>query len=405
MNMPAEILETVNVETQSKVVYASTSKSDNYSSVESISIKDPLTTINDLRNCINKLIPIEQAADEFDLLHEPHPISDESINDRKEIIKRKKKIKKEEITDFETKQLYKLLDSLKQAEYKINNSSSNTERLSLFDDIFHVNSQVDIHIARLRMRFRSHAHVSEFCIPIVENMIHKIEHKDFKDEAKMYLNSIIVEGSKLNFDEWTKPEFEVWCDRTLNMINIMMDMVRKRIVVEQLVIKDREKRKYTYLIVTIYIVVLLSATTGAIYFQGHNLNPLPLDKAKLPLLGIPWPVLLWSLLGSFAAMIHRLNKQAIAELGSIHRWLITRPIQGIILSAAVYMMLTAGLFVISGSSIDMNSERTCSVILFISFLVGFSDKFANNVFNTFVKNYSTSENVKANTSKEPLQNI
>jgi hypothetical protein len=128
-----------------------------------------------------------------------------------------------------------------------------------------------------------------------------------------------------------------------------------------------------------------------------NLSTTNLDKLKTPILGIPGPVIIWSLIGSFAAMLHRYNHRPIEDFDNAEKWLLTRPVQGVVLGSTFYLVLNSGLFLIPGIN-SSNSSIKDEVTLILSFLVGFSDRFVDSVFNALVNRYSR-ENVNQEENK------
>ncbi|MCL6436529.1 MAG: hypothetical protein K6T90_20450 [Leptolyngbyaceae cyanobacterium HOT.MB2.61] len=136
------------------------------------------------------------------------------------------------------------------------------------------------------------------------------------------------------------------------------------------------------------------------FFQGTNFQ-------SIKFLGIiPLSVMIWSFIGSFAATIHRFNRRKIYKFSDAWKWMITRHAQGITLSSAFYLVLISGLFLISGGSDGDPSTIKNEVILILSFLIGFSDRFVDSVFNALLQRYTngmktSATDSKANRSKKP----
>ena len=87
------------------------------------------------------------------------------------------------------------------------------------------------------------------------------------------------------------------------------------------------------------------------------------------LLGIPSGVLVWSLIGSVAALVHRFYKGSAYAFNGPVRWVLIRPTMGMFTAAVVYMALYA-LFVREGENFHPY------VSLLLAFFVGYSDKFS-----------------------------
>lgn len=203
--------------------------------------------------------------------------------------------------------------------------------------------------------------------------------------------------SATNDNDKDNENIYVLSDEAQATIGIMIDIEKRRYLVEKLVRSDLEKATVTTRLVTIAIMFIISLMIIGGFFYGPlvTVGEKPLDNLKLPLLNIPWPVVFWSFIGSFAAMIYRFNRQPIYEFGNVLKWTITRLVQGIILGSAFYLILVSGLSLLTSEKI------TTEVIFILSFLVGFSDRFADSVFNTLIERYTKDAR---NKDKEKAEN-
>ena len=200
----------------------------------------------------------------------------------------------------------------------------------------------------------------------------------------------------------------VLSDKAQAALGMMIDIEKRRSLVEDLVRADRQQRNRTTQLVTLAIILIICFMIlgGFIYGPLVTVGTKSLDALKLPLLNIPWPVVFWSFIGSFAAMIYRFNRQPIHEFGDVIKWTLTRLVQGVVLGSAFYLILVSGLSLLAGvtpadSAGSTSNKITTEVILILSFLVGFSDRFADSVFNTLIEKYSqTAENASSKKSSK-----
>jgi len=200
----------------------------------------------------------------------------------------------------------------------------------------------------------------------------------------------------------------VLSDKAQAALGMMIDIEKRRSLVEDLVRADRQQRNRTTQLVTLAIILIICFMIlgGFIYGPLVTVGTKSLDDLKLPLLNIPWPVVFWSFIGSFAAMIYRFNRQPIHEFGDVIKWTLTRLVQGVVLGSAFYLILVSGLSLLAGvtpadSAGSTSNKITTEVILILSFLVGFSDRFADSVFNTLIEKYSqTAENASSKKSSK-----
>lgn len=248
--------------------------------------------------------------------------------------------------------------------------------------------------ARLSALYLSSLNPVLACDDLVENMSSKIGHRDLRSEAEMHANVVkgLVNQLRQYYSFQEENKLSIFDQEFPRTISSMVDVEKRRIVIEKLIREDWRRNRNTTFFVIGYIILFLAILIFSIA-RGVNyeVGTVPMDSLTLPLLGIPWPVILWSLIGSFASMLYRFNNKQVPDFGSTVKWLITRPVQGVVLGSAFYLVLLSGLFLLTGevtSDAGNASPVKDEVILVLSFLVGFSDRFANSVFNALVANFS-----------------
>jgi hypothetical protein len=128
-----------------------------------------------------------------------------------------------------------------------------------------------------------------------------------------------------------------------------------------------------------------------------------MDELALPVLGVPWPVVVWGLIGGVAATIHRYNRHPSYDFNDAVKWIVTRPIQGAFLGAAAYLVFHSGLAVLTGGNVASAGATPMSntVILVASFLVGFSDRVSDGIFNTLVWRYPDTSGSLGGSAEHP----
>lgn len=118
--------------------------------------------------------------------------------------------------------------------------------------------------------------------------------------------------------------------------------------------------------------------------------------------GVPLSVMLWGAAGSLAAILYRFyTEQGQIRFSAEFRWLIARPIIGIIMGAVVYLALVSGLVLVSndtGSGAGSGeSIARLEALWIVSFLAGFSDKFYLGVIDLLVARTVRSQEIDSNT--------
>jgi hypothetical protein len=224
-------------------------------------------------------------------------------------------------------------------------------------------------------------------------MASKISHGEYRSEAEMHFSIVLGLVERLGENDGLIDSNDVLSDEVWSAIGIMTEIEQRRIKVERLISLDRGAKRFTVVSVTLYLGILIALLSCVYAFS--NVGPIEgrsLDQLKVRLFEIPWPVILWSFIGSIAAMIYRFNRKPIHAFGDAVKWMITRPVQGVVLGSAFYLVLVSGLFLLTGVNPAESSEsaRVSETVLVLAFLVGFSDKFADAVFNTLIDRYSSS---------------
>lgn len=234
---------------------------------------------------------------------------------------------------------------------------------------------------------------------LVKTIVSQIKYQDLQEEASVNCKVITELFHSISetigvSDEQTENRIEklnlellkldVLDDRAKAIIGAMTMIEGRRLRIEELAEKDRKRRNRTTRLLAAYIIIgtILIVATPILCSRQ-------IDIKTVHFLGIiPASVMVWSFIGSFAAMIHRFNRKPVYYFDNAMKWMVTRHAQGVILSSAFYLVLISGLFLISGGKDGNTSNIKDEVILILSFLIGFSDRFVDSVFNTLVEKYT-----------------
>ena len=143
--------------------------------------------------------------------------------------------------------------------------------------------------------------------------------------------------------------------------------------------RDRA-RLYTVLLVGLLFAFLTAAT---VYEEWFRLD----ITTEVRLLHVPVYILVWSAIGSLAAILYRFNRSATVELDDPMRVLLTRPLTGIILGAFSYLLVQLGFLAVSGgagTAESLGGERGVHLMIVVAFIVSFSDRLAEAVLQALV---------------------
>jgi hypothetical protein len=143
--------------------------------------------------------------------------------------------------------------------------------------------------------------------------------------------------------------------------------------------RDRA-RLYAVVLVGLLFAFLAAATVYEEWFQLDITD-------EVRLLHVPVYILVWSTVGSLAAILYRFNRSATVELDDPMRVLLTRPLTGIILGAFSYLLVQLGFLAVSGgagTAESLGGERGVHLMIVVAFVVSFSDRLSEAVLKALV---------------------
>lgn len=286
----------------------------------------------------------------------------------------------------------------------------------LIQRIRKITDKTNVRISRLTDTFIALMHTAASVRELAENTVDRIGHTELKEEADRHLMAIgrLVERlERLGLAEMigscaaerltrsaralNKPTVDVLGGEAQSAIGVLTQIEKHHLIVEGLLHRDRQYRVNTVRLVVGYVFIVVCLLITLVVHWGR-LAPgerTTFNEMSMLSMGVPLAVFLWSLIGSFAAMIHSFNRKPIYDFGDAFKSLITRPVQGVILGGAFYLVVSSGLFVLTGGSatdagaaIGSAGRPADAIILVLSFLVGFSDRFGDSVFNALVNRYA-----------------
>ena len=130
------------------------------------------------------------------------------------------------------------------------------------------------------------------------------------------------------------------------------------------------------------------------------------STTEIPIIGVPASVLLWAAIGSLAAILYRFYTRQRGRITREIRWLIARPVIGILMGALSYLAIVSGLFIFGAAMGAANPGATAArpqLLWMLAFLGGFSDKVFEAVVNAVVSRLSGPESSQAPTESTQQQ--
>lgn len=216
--------------------------------------------------------------------------------------------------------------------------------------------------------------------PQLEPLVSQMRDRSLRREAEMQRQTIAGLCDRLPAN-LSQADFDLLSEDTQRILGTLLDIERRQRVLERLVLRDRTLPAASLTISIVYILVAVTLVILYVSLWSDGLVVTPLGDRKLALIGIPWPVLVWSLFGSLAAIVARCVYRPFRRFGETVQWLLLRPIQGVVLGAASYFVVESLLLLLTQ---QLNAETPQTIadeaILLLSFLVGLSDRFGAMVF-------------------------
>lgn len=139
--------------------------------------------------------------------------------------------------------------------------------------------------------------------------------------------------------------------------------------------RARSRRKSFVIVgVLVYIIAaLVGVASAAGLFTITNAGVEELNQRLV--VGVPLPVWVWSVVGSLTSMLLRAGQFPFLDFSEAIRWLLFRPVVGIVMGVLTYLIVVAGLLVFGG----VRETQTPQLIWVIAFVGSFSDTLSINL--------------------------
>lgn len=277
---------------------------------------------------------------------------------------------------------YKEENKGKEAEYKdtltlVNDLSRKKADETIINELKIISDALSLDRAKIDAIFPQIIYNAVYMNDIMTVTVDQIRYEDFQAEAKAALKQIATSEEKLTIEYSNDKDGEgnASINDVVQIINAFNEMKENKKRILALKKQDQQRAKNTLKNVLIGMSVILAsffAISFALYL--NDIDWAYISKCKIALMGIPLSVIIWSFIGSFAAMLTQFNKKKIYEFGNSLKWIIIRPVLGVVMGAAIYMALLS--LVLTGKS---NNEY---LPLVVAFFVGYSDTFTLDIMNS-----------------------
>ena len=172
------------------------------------------------------------------------------------------------------------------------------------------------------------------------------------------------------------------------------DFIQCRLYLTRIEIEmNRAKGAKTSFAIMVTIVYMFAVFMFAAVYAGAVWTNIPAEELnKSMFMGIPEPIWFWAVIGSFTSMLLRAGYFPFQDKTQAFRWLLFRPIVGVVMGVLAYLMVIAGLIVFAGKA----TPQTPELLWVISFVGSFSDTLSINLLQRILGRYETVEAVIQN---------
>jgi len=175
-----------------------------------------------------------------------------------------------------------------------------------------------------------------------------------------------------------------------NMIDARLDIARIEIE-----IRRSQSSKTSFIVVATIVYIFAIAVAG---FISAGIITTGVEAKVLNselIMGIPLPIWIWGVIGSLTSMLFRAGYFPFTDRSEALRWLLFRPIVGVVMGVLTYLMVTAGLIVFAGNA----NTQTPELLWIIAFVGSFSDNLSINLLQTVLGKFHVRES-KENKNEE-----
>lgn len=284
-------------------------------------------------------------------------------------------------------QTYKKNNTNKSEEYaallnRVNELSRETPSEEVLNELQIIEDEVEFDCATVDNLFPQMVYKATYMESLMAIRVELIGYTELKAEALAALRGIRTAVSEmtstLNTEHKNKDNDNdndlTSIATVVHTINIYDEMQKYKQNILDLQSQDQKRTIRTSKNVLTGIAIVFAALAGVLVFLNYE-GVTWRDIRTYPLLGIPMGVAIWSFIGSFAAMLTQFYQKPVHEFGNTLKWVIIRPVLGVVMGAAVYLAF------VSLGIVDRVQQNSLLPLL-IAFFVGYSDTFTFDILNT-----------------------
>ncbi|MBN1929790.1 MAG: hypothetical protein JW764_09650 [Chlorobiaceae bacterium] len=167
-----------------------------------------------------------------------------------------------------------------------------------------------------------------------------------------------------------------------NMIDARIDIARIEIEIRR---SQSSKTSFVIIVAIVYVFAIVATgfISAGLITTGVEAKVLNSDL----IMGIPLPIWVWGVIGSLTSMLFRAGYFPFTDRREAFRWLLFRPIVGVVMGVLTYLMVTAGLIVFAGNA----NTQAPELLWIIAFVGSFSDNLSINLLQTVLGKFQVKE--------------
>jgi hypothetical protein len=259
---------------------------------------------------------------------------------------------------------------------RVNELSRETPSEAVLNELQIIEDEVEFDCATVDNLFPQMVYKATYMESLMAIRVELISYAELKAEALAALRGIRTAVSEMTttLKDEDKDNDMTSIATVVHTINIYDEMQKYKQNILALQAQDQKRTIRTSKNVLAGIAVVFATLTGI--FALLNYEGITWREIRIyPMLGIPMGVVIWSFIGSFAAMLTQFYQKPVHEFGNTLKWVIIRPVLGVVMGAAVYLAF------VSLGIVDRVQQNSLLPLL-IAFFVGYSDTFTFDILNT-----------------------
>lgn len=238
----------------------------------------------------------------------------------------------------------------------------------ILDALQDIDDQLALNKASVDLLFTKVAYRAGYSHFLMSSVVADIGFEDLKSEANIALKEMGVLSNELQ-QQSTNDNQLLPAKAALQVFVIFDELCRYEERIKVLKHENNQRASTTnsrVLGVTLaFFALVLGATALMAYYGDASWRAI----RQYRIIGVPSGVFLWSLIGSFAAMISQYYKKSVYHFGNTFKWVFIRPVLGVLMAAGIYLALYALV-------IEERTSRSELLPFLVAFFVGYSDSFS-----------------------------